>query len=160
MPFDNRAGLHALWAAEQAAIGSYCLREDGCGYQLTVPHHFFGIESVSVGGAVALVDLLRTSQSHTSALDICEMLDSPDILTQYVCGAGSSGGDGFVAALCPKTKQLRWLIFSEFANPFVRLRAQQGWLLVENNCGHLWRINVRDLLQISISVPATRECGD
>jgi NAD(P)H-hydrate repair Nnr-like enzyme with NAD(P)H-hydrate epimerase domain len=69
-----------------------------------------------------------------------------------VCGEGSFGGDGFVAAVDSHTEQLRWLIFSTQANPLVQLRIEQSRLLVENNTGHLWRINLDEPLQITLQV--------
>ncbi|MDX1908876.1 MAG: hypothetical protein SF053_17705 [Bacteroidia bacterium] len=65
------------------------------------------------------------------------------------CGEGSYGGDGLVGLIYEG--EFLWMAFFDESNPFEHVSMDESFVYAENNHKQIWRFNIHDPTQITIS---------
>ncbi len=79
-------------------------------------------------------------------------MECEDMDIRFFIGEGSYGGDGFILAETMSTETMIFLISFDEANPFVEICRNGKQLLVNNNCGEQWTIDMQDMCNIGICI--------
>ncbi len=94
-------------------------------------------------------DEILANASCTSVAVMDEISNS-DLGIRVVVGECGMGADGFVAVEELNTKQLRWIAFFDFANPFQSVSIQDKFILATNNLNEEWQFAVERPWEIEI----------
>lgn len=65
-------------------------------------------------------------------------------------GNGGFGGDGYIAAFALDTRALRWTLFSDDSNPFVRVGLTRDRIVALTELGINWTIPIENPLEITL----------
>ena len=92
--------------------------------------------------------------SCTHAIILSETSNSEHEITVFV-GECGMGADGFVAVEELNTKNLRWIAFFDFSNPFHSVAIEKNLILATNNLNEEWQFAIESPWEIKI-VTASR----
>ncbi len=84
-------------------------------------------------------------------------MECEDMDMRFFIGEGSYGGDGFILAESISKEKMAFLISFDEANPFVKICRNDRKLLVDNNCGEQWLIEMQDMCNIGLSIVSQPE---
>ena len=97
-------------------IGSYVCFADDFGRVVKVDRKHDGTRAF-LSVRFSLAELYSSDPQNFSTLCILNEIDCPILGLIIVCGEGSWGTDGFVAAIDRYSNELNWLLFSDRSNP-------------------------------------------
>jgi hypothetical protein len=108
-------------------------------------------------GTITLVASERTFITDHEPLDLVSifpMCQAEDKKMGIVAIGGdtSMGNEGFVAAT-DLSKQLLWIAFFDFSNPFVSVEFNETEILAKNNHRELWHFPIQHPSRITIETP-------
>ena len=83
-------------------------------------------------------------------------MECEDMDIRFFIGEGSYGGDGWILAESMSTETMVFLISFDDSNPFVKICRNGKQLLVENNCGEQWVIEMQDMCNIGLSIASQK----
>lgn len=84
---------------------------------------------------------LDDSTQWTGCTPLIEVTDI-DLGLTAVAGECGMGGDGYIALLENGDRQIRWLAFFDFSNPFERLSFEANYIIAHNNLNEIWKIPI------------------
>ncbi len=97
-------------------------------------------------------DTLEEREYVKTTAYINAQIECGDMDMRFVIGEGSYGGDGFILAESISTETMVFLISFDESNPFVKICRNDKQLLVDNNCGEQWLIDIHDMNNIGLSI--------
>jgi hypothetical protein len=125
--------ISQLWDKEKLPIINGLVKEDGSFYDIEIGEYCYPVKNDYKPKKIDLS--LKNYLECFSHIYILQQLTHFEIT--YYCGEGSHGSDGWLLAL-DSNNELKWLFFSQEANPFEKLWIENNEIHVMNNLNIEW----------------------
>lgn len=117
-----------------------------------VQHYAIKVDQDDKRSIKMVQDTLEEREYVKTTAYINAQIECEDMDMRFVIGEGSYGGDGFILAELISTETMVFLISFDESNPFVKICRNDRQLLVDNNCGERWVIEMQDMCNIGLSI--------
>jgi len=142
--------LQKEWEDERCPLINGVIFRDGHVRRLEIKRSNEGAVNLEDLGVIRLADFLRIDPERVSTLTELCYQDLADRRLRISAGGGSFGGDGFIGVSELDTNEIKWIIFFDNANEFLKVGVRGQIIEAENSLSEVWRVSVNNPETIEI----------
>lgn len=137
------------WELKQLPIINGIIHSDNR-VQLFEMNENSGKRNVSFYKTCNINELNLDLELEVSKVIINDEIMSEDGKLKVMCGEGSFGGDGFIVLYSLIEERVIWILFSEVANPFIKVELLDNEVVALNNLDENWIISLANEKEVKI----------